>query len=59
MFLQPCSPSLSPLQYRATHVVCKHLSLRQSLYKSDAYGHDPKQPPGMTVESGSLSPLRP
>jgi hypothetical protein len=55
----PALRLLSPVQYHSMHVVCKHLSLRQSLYKFDAYGHDPKQPPGMTVESGSLSPLRP
>jgi hypothetical protein len=50
---------LPPLQYHFVYVVCKPLSPPQSLYKFDAYGHHPKQPPGMTVESGSLSPLRP
>jgi hypothetical protein len=55
----PTAVQLSGLQYHFIHVVCKHLSLRQSLYKFDASGHDPKQPPGMTVDSGSLSPLRP
>jgi hypothetical protein len=50
---------LSPVQCHSVYVVCKHLSLRQSLYKFDASGHDPKQPPGMNVDSGSLSPLRP
>jgi hypothetical protein len=51
--------SLSPKQCQSVYVVCTPLSLPQSLYKSDAYGHHPKQPPGMTVESGSLSLLRP
>jgi hypothetical protein len=50
---------LSPMQCQFVYVVCTRLSLRQSLYKSDACGHDPMQPPGMIVESGSLSPLRP
>jgi hypothetical protein len=50
---------LPPLQYHSVYVVRKPLSLRHSLYKCDAYGHHPKQPPGITVQPGSLSPLRP
>jgi hypothetical protein len=50
---------LSPKQYHVVDVVCTRLSLRQSLYKFDACGHDPKQPPGTIVQPGSLSPLRP
>jgi hypothetical protein len=46
-------------QCHFVYVVCTPLSLRQTLYKSDACGHDPKQPPGMTVEPGFLSSLRP
>jgi hypothetical protein len=55
----PTAVHLSGLQYHFIYVVSKRLSPRQSLYKFDAYGHDPKQPPGVIVESGSLSPLRP
>ena len=55
----PAIPCLSPKQYHFVYVVCKPLSRRQSLYKSDAYGHHPKQPPGMIVEPGSLSQFRP
>lgn len=54
--------AFSPLPFKQCHfvyVVCKPLSPRQTLYKPDAYGHHPKQPPGMTVGPGSLSPLRP
>jgi hypothetical protein len=56
--MPPLSCLLS-VQCHFVYVVCARLSLRQSLYKFDAYGHDPKQPPGMTVDPGSLSPLRP
>jgi hypothetical protein len=55
-------PSLQTLpltQYHIVYVVCTRLPLRQSLYKSDACGHDPKQPPGITVQPASLSPLHP
>jgi hypothetical protein len=55
----PALRSLSPMQYYFVYVVCTPLSSPQSLYKCDAYGHDPKQPPGMTVEPGFLSLLRP
>jgi hypothetical protein len=55
----PIFHPLPPVQCHFVYVVCMPLPLRLSLYKIDAYGHHPKQPPGMTVESGSLSPLRP
>lgn len=51
--------SLSPQQYHSVYVVCTPLSQRQSLYKFDACGHDPKQPPGITVQPSPLSTLRP
>jgi hypothetical protein len=55
-------PSLARLPGVSCHfvyVVCMPLSLRQSLYKFDAYRHDSRQPPGMTVLPGPLSSLRP
>jgi hypothetical protein len=55
----PTIRHLSPQQYHFVYVVCTPRSQPQLLYKFDAYGHHPKQPPGMTVESGSLSLLRP
>jgi hypothetical protein len=55
----PTISRLSPRQCHFVYVVCTPLSPPQSLYKLDAYGHHPKQPPGMTVEPGSLSSLRP
>jgi hypothetical protein len=55
----PAPNQLPRKQCHFVYVVCTPLSPPQSLYKSDAYGHHPKQPPGMTVEPGSLSPLRP
>jgi hypothetical protein len=53
-----CRP-LPLMQCHFVYVVCAPLSLRQSLYKFDACRHDPKQPPGMTVQPGPLSSLRP
>jgi hypothetical protein len=55
----PFPNPLPPKQCQFVYVVCTPLSLRLSLYKSDACGHDRKQPPGMTVEPGSLSQFRP
>jgi hypothetical protein len=55
----PSLPRLSSLQCHFVYVVCMPLSLRLTLYKFDAYGHHPKQPPGMTVQPASLSSLRP
>jgi fructoselysine-6-P-deglycase FrlB-like protein len=55
----PPASILSSVQYHCVYVVCTRLSQRLSLYKSDARGHDPKQPPGITVQPGSLSPLHP
>jgi hypothetical protein len=54
--------SLFPLPGASCHfvyVVCMPLSLRQSLYNFDAYRHDSRQPPGLNVPPGLLSPLRP
>jgi hypothetical protein len=55
----PPRPRLPGVPCHFVYVVCTHLSLQQSLYKFDACRHDPKQPPGMTVLPGPLSPLRP
>jgi hypothetical protein len=54
---------LSRLQHQAAchfiYVVCMPLSLRQPLDQFDAYGHDPKHPPGQSVLSCFLSSTRP
>ncbi len=45
--------------YHFVHVVCTHLSVRQSLDRFDAYGHHQEHPPGPFVLPGFLSSFRP
>jgi hypothetical protein len=55
----PSLHALPPMQCHFVYVVRKPLSRRLTLYKFDAYRHHPKQSPGMTVQPGPLSSLRP
>jgi hypothetical protein len=55
-------PPVSRLPGASCHfvyVVCTPLSGRLSLYKFDAYRHDSRQSPRMSVLFGPLSSLRP